>query len=78
MRLELLNDQGEVLVSANAEGTWHDHGPVIYEGDTSLLEWCKSPAPSAMVYLFFSNAARKHGLKRGGDERPIFGMLLDP
>jgi hypothetical protein len=66
MKFELFNAQDEVVVSADVQGVgkwWLDDGPVIYKGDTSLLEWYKTPASGEIVASVFHTAARKHSLR---------------
>lgn len=67
MKFELLNAQDQVIVSADVQGDWMHDGPVTYLGDTSLLEWHKSPAPGAMLECFFQRAAHEHGLRYSCD-----------
>ena len=66
MKFELFNAQDEVMVSADIQGVgnrWLHDGPVTYKGDTSLLKWCKTPAPGEILASVFETAAHKHGLR---------------
>lgn len=74
MKFELFNAKDEPVVSADVQGVgkwWLDDGPVIYKGDTSLLEWHKTPASGEIVASVFHTAARKHGLRYNCDTPQI-------
>ncbi|WP_395752542.1 hypothetical protein [Prosthecobacter sp.] len=66
MKFELFNTQDELVLSADIKEvgkSWIHFGPVVYKGDTSLLDWCKNPASGDMLGVYFRAAAHKHGLR---------------
>lgn len=66
MKFELFNDQDEVVLSAEIQEvgkSWIHFGPVLYKGNTSLLDWCKTPASGQIVESVLKTAAHKHGLR---------------